>query len=294
MNADQRPLHLLCREAHQNGQKVYAHLGACSVADALNAGLDGFEHGVFCTPELWDPLPGNANIPSILRLQTFDPRSSEVQRLAELVAMCGAAVVPTVTAISSVIGLLSVSWYDEHGIWDNYTPGLGEQLRCELLEQRATPQACTVMAANETVLERQAVYMQHIRKAGGRIFAGTDPSVPHVMGGENIVDEALALRSFGFTAAEVLCALTIRAAEETGTSSAVGSLSAGKDADFLLLEQNPLEDLRALRSIYRTVKNGIFYDPAVLRREVRGAIPLATAHKMADPQKTRSLQIKSQ
>jgi imidazolonepropionase-like amidohydrolase len=58
----------------------------------------------------------------------------------------------------------------------------------------------------------------------------------------------------------VLRAGTILPATYIGLGSMLGSLEQGKLADILLLEGNPLEDIRATNTVRWTVKNGEMFD----------------------------------
>jgi len=39
----------------------------------------------------------------------------------------------------------------------------------------------------------------------------------------------------------------------------MGSIEVGKMADFVILDKDPLRDIRNIRSVYMTVKNGVRY-----------------------------------
>ncbi|HZA14003.1 MAG TPA: amidohydrolase family protein, partial [Myxococcaceae bacterium] len=60
----------------------------------------------------------------------------------------------------------------------------------------------------------------------------------------------------GLTPAEALRAATVGGARVFGRGD-IGSLEAGKIADVLVLDANPLEDVRNLARIHRVVKAGV-------------------------------------
>ncbi len=64
----------------------------------------------------------------------------------------------------------------------------------------------------------------------------------------------------GMSAHEALQAATINGASYIGMEKEIGSLEVGKLADFLILEKNPLENIRNTESITHTVLNGRVYD----------------------------------
>ena len=63
----------------------------------------------------------------------------------------------------------------------------------------------------------------------------------------------------GIPAAEVLKIATIKSAELTGVSADFGSIEVGKQADLILIEGNPTEDISDIRKITWTMKGGNLY-----------------------------------
>lgn len=68
------------------------------------------------------------------------------------------------------------------------------------------------------------------------------------------------LQMGGMTNMEALQAATINGAEYIGMGSEIGSLEEGKLADLIVLEENPLEDIRNSESVIYTMVNGRLYD----------------------------------
>ncbi|MEQ9100089.1 MAG: amidohydrolase family protein [Imperialibacter sp.] len=63
----------------------------------------------------------------------------------------------------------------------------------------------------------------------------------------------------GIPAAEVLKLATIKSAEITGVSESVGSIEVGKQANLILIDGNPLEDISDIRKVEWTMKGGSLY-----------------------------------
>lgn len=71
----------------------------------------------------------------------------------------------------------------------------------------------------------------------------------------------------GVSAAQTIYHATLSAAEILGIAHETGSIEAGKAADFLIVADNPLDDLRALRKPYMVVVRGrVYHDPKIKRR----------------------------
>ena len=94
------------------------------------------------------------------------------------------------------------------------------------------------------------------------------------------------LREAGFHPLEVIRAATLKGAEALGRDAEIGSIEVGKLADMLLVEENPLANLKVLYGtgaiklneknevervggVKYTIKDGIVYDAKQLLADVR-------------------------
>lgn len=102
-------------------------------------------------------------------------------------------------------------------------------------------------------------------RAGVRILAGTD----YLVAGADLHRELEQLAAAGLPPAAVLRAATLSPAEYFGLQATHGSIEAGKVADLVLLDANPLADVRNTQRIDAVVFNGNFYDRAALDRITR-------------------------
>lgn len=102
-------------------------------------------------------------------------------------------------------------------------------------------------------------HQQSIRDAaaaGVNVVMGTDAGTSYndFKSGPGV--EIRLLASVGMTPEQVLLASTIRGAELLGIAERVGELVPGKDADMLILDRNPLQDLAVLTDAPRVIKRG--------------------------------------
>jgi imidazolonepropionase-like amidohydrolase len=89
------------------------------------------------------------------------------------------------------------------------------------------------------------------------IGAGTDTPIAQAIPGYSLHTELERLVDAGLTAQQALFAATVRPAEFFKLSGSMGQISAGMEADLVLLRKNPLVDIRHSRSIEAVISNGI-------------------------------------
>jgi Amidohydrolase family len=106
-----------------------------------------------------------------------------------------------------------------------------------------------------------------MRKAGMTLLAGTDIGAPLLVPGISLHDElALLVNVAGMTPLQALQSATVAAARVVGVADSLGSIGVGKLADLVVLEADPLLDIRNAKQIHAVVANGRLLDRATLNR----------------------------
>jgi imidazolonepropionase-like amidohydrolase len=112
--------------------------------------------------------------------------------------------------------------------------------------------------------------VRSIRQNHVSILAGTDSSsVLEEKGdppGTSLHDELALLVDAGFTPSEALRAATLNPALFLGLSDSLGTIEAGKTASMVLLEANPLQDIRNTERIVAVISEGRYLNREVLER----------------------------
>ena len=102
-------------------------------------------------------------------------------------------------------------------------------------------------------------------KAGGLLIAGTDPTGSGgVVPGFADQRQIELLVEAGFTPLEAIAIGTSNGAKYLGLDADIGSLEPGKLADLIVVDGNPLVDIRQSEKVLYTVVNGRLYDAATM------------------------------
>ena len=97
-------------------------------------------------------------------------------------------------------------------------------------------------------------------KSGVPLMAGSDSPEWFLVAGFSIHDELETFVKAGLTPFAALQTATVNPAAHLGINSRTGTIEAGKEADLILLDKNPLEDIKNTRTINGVFADGKWYD----------------------------------
>ena len=129
-------------------------------------------------------------------------------------------------------------------------------------------------------------FINEYKNRGGRVTAGSDSGFIYQLYGFAYIRELELLREAGFHPLEVIRSATLNGAEALGWDDKIGSVQIGKLADFVIVEENPLKNLKVLYGtgaikltesnevvrvggVKYTIKDGVIYDAKKLLLDVK-------------------------
>jgi imidazolonepropionase-like amidohydrolase len=199
----------------------------------------------------------------LLKLETdgYDPE--RLKNLAAIFVKNGTWQVPTLVA-----GKATAFLNDEAALSDPRLAYVGREDRKDWTDARARllaanpPEFWTLSRA--AYKEKLAITREYHRD-GVSILGGTDAGgPPFVIPGFDLHNELAALVQAGFTPLEALQSVTLDAAQFLGRADEFGTVANGKAADLVLLDANPLDDIRNTQKIRAVVVQGKYLDRAAL------------------------------
>jgi Tol biopolymer transport system component len=132
------------------------------------------------------------------------------------------------------------------------------------------PGAAGWVLPEEHIFPKHAEFARAVVEAGGRIGVGSHGQLQ----GLAFHWELWSIQAGGMSRHDALRAATILGAQAIGLDQDLGSLESGKLADLIVLERNPLEDVRNSKSIKYVMRGGRLYDGETLDQVAPNPRPL--------------------
>lgn len=215
----------ITQEAHRQGMKVWAHsmVFPARPLEVIESGVDAISHACYLAWEAMAEVPAEYRHNVVPQYGAFDADSQVFTELFDAMRAHGTILDATLAT---------------------YTRPAAE---------RSPDAQCDPAFAGALV-----------RRAGAEgipVAAGSDFTTPPDDPFPALYRELEALvANGGLTPMQAIVAATSTAAKTIGIEATAGSLAHGRPVDFVLLRQNPLEDIGALRSVESVWKNAVRYE----------------------------------
>jgi imidazolonepropionase-like amidohydrolase len=227
----------ICTTAHKHGLPVTAHLEIANAKDAIAAGLDGIEHITSF---------GTCLLP---------PR--EVEQYKQMV-----------TADNNA------RWPGRYKAWNSIhleNNRVADSLIQFLVEKKTF--VCPTLAIFEKQAEKDSSaevsgfanmvkFVGMADKGGVQIVVGSHTWVPYAELGFAYFREMELLQDAGMRTMDIIQSATIANARFFRIDERLGSLEKGKLADLILVEGDPLADIKAMRNVKKVMLNGVWVGAA--------------------------------
>ena len=269
MNITREVLAAAIEAAHQRGMQVTGHLCSITMREAAELGIDSLEHGVaMATDFVKDKQPdrcppGNAGNKALLDLP---PDSQEMRDLIELLVKRKVAITSTLAVYAAGI----VDWFPSADDLLMLNHESRASARRALARYRKEPER---RETQKRLLEAEMRFERAFVAAGGTLLAGTDPTGwGGTLPGAGGHAELRLLVQAGFTPLEAIRFATQAGARFQRIDDRVGTVATSKQADLLLVNGKPDQDIAQIGAIDLVFKDGIAYDAVRLRDSLRGKI----------------------
>jgi len=218
--------------------------------------------------------------------QAADPESNRWNAVLDSLHALDFTMVPTFGIYEANRDLMRgrrAEWHDTYtlpSLWDFFHPSFENHGSYHYFWSTADE------AAWDTHFDHWMQFVNEYKNRGGRVGVGSDSGYIFKLYGFGYVREMELLQEAGFNPLEVIRSATLEGAQAMGRADEIGSVETGKQADLVLIDENPLENLKVLygtgalrfnkeaRALERaggvdyTIKDGLVFDAEQLLEDV--------------------------
>lgn len=224
---------ILIKEAHGMGIPLSSH----EIAPAVQNGMDSVEHMGATSRRGYSPK--------------FSYLSQSYADVTEIISKSGLFITPTATLETGFYH--SLNEYPEYLSDVKYRTFLDEMQRDGLAASAKSQFSSNKIARNPNILAT----IKRMHAGGANFAAGTDsPFIPYGIAQHF---EIIMFVDAGLSEADAIRAATIKVAENIGVADDLGTLEVGKIADMAIVDDNPLENILAIRNVKATIRGGHYY-----------------------------------
>lgn len=222
----------ICNAAHKRGLPVTTHLELSDARDVVLAGVDGIEHVTSLGTSLLPAMEAERYKQAVLadnnarkkgRYEVWNSLNIHSQKVDSL-----------------------ISFLKKHQTF--LSPTLA------IFEYRLGQGKTDTVQWNG--FKNMMAFMGRAKKGGVRVVVGSHGVVPYASQGWAYQREMELMAESGMTATDIIVAATMENARFFRVEDRLGSIEKGKLADLILVKENPLADIKAMRNIHKVMLNG--------------------------------------
>jgi len=257
---------VVARRARELQIPTIGELGFTTYHDAIKAGVNAFVHTSRYSLEL---APRNLRMevagapfgpPRIKYYQflaSLNANDPAVKRYASVLASGRVGLIPT-------LSLFYLDLPDHKNLWNEPAAAILDPKDIHLpanpvTGNRDNPDQSVQTSFPAGVAENQLRIEEQYQNAGAKYLAGSGTDAFGTLPGISLHTELKLLTRVGLTPREAIAAATSNFGELFGWKN-VGQAKVGYNADLLVLDENPLEDIENLKKIHMVILNGEILD----------------------------------
>ncbi|HAA11912.1 MAG TPA: hypothetical protein DCE41_09510, partial [Cytophagales bacterium] len=248
-------------EAHSLGILTVGHLHNTSWTEASELGIDNLVHVIVGNASYLPEEKQAAYAVEVSRgmqaayawFEMVDLEHPKIQELIQTLATNGTSVDPTLVAFHAAF-FGDTDQYKENPALANYSPAMIENWSTLFnFNLGWTPED---FDRAHPAWDKAEQFIKLLHESGVLLTAGTDANNPWIVPGDSFHQELVLLRDCALPNEEVLKIATWNGAKLLGIENRVGSIAPGKEADLVLLSENPLKNIEATRTIEQVIRDG--------------------------------------
>ncbi len=253
-------------EAHKHGVKVTGHLCSVSFREAVAAGIDNIEHGLFTNTDYDEDRPADS-CPSDFResLRDLDMSSDDVQATFQEMNEAG-------IGMTSTLAVYEMYVPNRPPLEQRVLDAMSSETQAEYLATRANI-ADQDSQLWKDIWAKSLAFEKAFVEAGGLLASGVDPTgYGGALPGYGDQRNYELLHEAGFSTPEVVQIMSLNGAIILGIDDETGSVEAGKHADLVLVDGDLASDPALIRNVEMVFRDGVGWDSAWLIESIEGTI----------------------
>jgi len=251
----------LVQRAHQRGLRVSGHIPAFMTAEtAVRAGFDEIQHINMLFLNFLASKTDDTRTP--VRFTLVGNKAGDLDLHSQPVTDFLKLLKEKKTVVDPTLGIFVAMFAHEKGKPNPSIAAIADHFPLTIQRSQLQPEM-EINDQNRDAYKRTSDALKRMTKL---LY---DNGIPLVAGTDDIAGFALHRElelyvEAGIPVADVLRVATVNAATLVGAGDHKGQIKPGFDADWILLEGNPLEDIRAQRKVLQVMKGDAIYEPSTI------------------------------